>query len=207
MPIARTSDVHLRWRWLAIGVFALGLGMAAWSVQANAEPNLRHPAILTTAWVSFALWAGAVGLILQAKPEEWTPTAARFRVTQWTWILAAGMFVIHVLVAFHFAHRWQHANAIQHVELTAGFGPGLFVSYFFTLLWIADAVWFGVSPASYAIRPKWLGWAVHGFIVFVTFNGTAVFGHGLLMRGVSVGVFVVLGWYWLRGMRTGRPRE
>ena len=32
-------------------------------------------------------------------------------------------------IAFHFAHRWSHANGIRHVEETSGFGPGLFVSY------------------------------------------------------------------------------
>jgi prepilin signal peptidase PulO-like enzyme (type II secretory pathway) len=172
--------------------------MAAFNVWANAEPNLRHPAILTTAWVAFALWAGAVGLMLQAKPGEWAAGAVRFRVTQWTWALGCAMFLIHVAVAFHFAHRWQHANAFQHVQNTSDFGPGIFVSYFFTLLWTADAIWMTTRPTSYVARPRWLGWAVHGFMAFITFNGTAVFGHGL-MQWVSVGVFAVLGWYLVMG--------
>lgn len=195
--------MQLRWRWLAVLAFAIGLVWAGRQAWADPEPAIRHPAIITTAYVSFALWAGAVGLMLQAKPEEWTPTAVRFRVTQWTWALAATMFLVHVAVAFHFAHRWRHANAIHHVEATAGFGPGLFVSYLFTLLWAADAGWLVVAPASYAARPRWLGWAVHGFMAFITFNGTAVFGHGL-MRWVSGGVFVVLGWYLWLGRATPR---
>jgi hypothetical protein len=191
-----TADPRLHWRWLAVAVFAFGVAWAGWLGWNDPTPRLRHPAILNTAWVSFALWAGAVGLMLQAKPGEWTPAAARFRVTQWAWGLAAGMFVIHFLVAFHFAHRWRHANAYEHVENTSRFGPGLFVSYFFTLLWSADAAWMVLGPASYTRRPRWLGWAVHGFLTFITVNGTAVFGHNP-MRWVSVGVFAVLGWYLL----------
>ncbi len=202
-PAAAEPDARLQWRWLAVAVFALGLGWAGWTAWTDPTPKLRHPATLNTAWVSFALWAGAVGLMLQAKPGEWAPAAARFRVTQWAWGLAAGMFVIHFVVAFHFAHRWQHANAFQHVQDTSGFGPGIFVSYTFTVLWAADAAWMVVGPTSYTRRPRWLGWAVHGFLTFITINGTAVFGHHP-MRWVSVGVFAVLGWYlalkWRRGV-------
>ena len=193
-------DVRLRWRWLAVAAFAVGLGWAGWIVWHDREARLRHPAIVATAYTAFALWAGAVGLMLQAKPGEWAPRAARFRVTQWTWALACLMYLIHVAVAFHFAHRWKHANAYRHVEETSGFGPGIFVSYFFTLFWTADAIWFVAAPTSYAIRPKWLGWAVHGFMTFITINGTAVFGHDP-MRWVSAAVFVVLGGYWVMGMR------
>jgi len=194
------SDIQLYWRWLSVGAFSVGLGMTAWSVIANTEPNPRHPAIVTTAWMSFALWAGAIGLMVQAGPGEWVPTTARFRVTRWTWVLAATMFVIHFLLAFHFAHRWRHENAIRHVEVTTGFGPGLFVSYFFTIVWVVDAIWLCVGPTSYASRPRWLGWTIHTFMTFITFNATAVFAHGL-MRWVSIGVFGVLVWYWLMGMR------
>lgn len=194
------TDVRLRWRWLAVLAFAGGCGWAGWQAWADPVPRLRHPAVITTAYVSFALWAGAVGLMLQAKPGEWAAGAVRFRVTQWTWVLAATTFLIHVAVAFHFAHRWSHANAIRHVEETAGFGPGLFVSYLFTLVWAADAGWLAVAPAGYARRPPWLGWAGQGFLAFVTFNGTVVYGHGL-MRWVSGGVFVVLGWYLVTSRR------
>ena len=195
-----SDDARIGWRWLAVAAFALGLGWAGWHAWRHPEPNLRHPATVITAYVSFALWAGAVGLMLQAKAGEWAPAAARFRVTRWVWTLACGMYLIHVAVAFHFAHRWQHANAFRHVQDTSGFGPGIFVSYFFTLLWAADAGWLLARPASYATRPKWLGVLVHGFMTFITLNATAVFGHGL-MRYVSGGVFAILGVYWATARR------
>jgi hypothetical protein len=187
-----TADPRLHWRWLVVLVFVFGVAWAAGLAWTDPTPKLRHPATLNTAWVSFALWAGAVGLMLQSKPGEWAPAAVRFRVTQWAWGLAAAMFLIHVLIAFHFAHRWRHANAFQHVEDTSGFGPGIFVSYTFTVMWAVDAAWMAVGPSSYTRRPRWLGWAVHGFLTFITVNGTAVFGHAP-MRWVSVGVFAVLG--------------
>jgi hypothetical protein len=196
MPDATAStpptDAKLRLRWLAVGVFVGGLLLAAGQIAADGRPDVRHPATLSTAWVSFALWAGAAGLMIPATAGEWRPGATRFRLAKLSWALGAAMFVVHVLVAFHFAHRWHHDNAFTHVADTAGFGPGIFVSYFFTLLWAADAVWWVVSPARYAARSQWVGWTGHGFMAFVTFNGTVVYVSGWI-RWVAAGVFVALG--------------
>lgn len=186
------SDPKLRLRWVAASVFVGGSLMAGWQIVDDLSPGLRHPATLSTAWVSFALWAGAVAVMIPSKGADWRPGATRFRVAAFGWALAAAMFVVHVAVAFHFAHRWQHANAYNHVRESAGFGPGVYVSYLFTALWAADAVWMATKPKSYSTRPPWLGWAVHTFIVFVTFNGTVVYVHGWI-RWMAVGVFFTLG--------------
>lgn len=186
------TDTKLHLRWLAVVVFAVGVLLAGWQIARDQTPAIRHPAILSTAWVSFALWAGAVGLMIQAKEGEWRAGATRFSVAQWSWVLGAVMFVIHFLVAFHFAHRWQHVNAVQHVSETAGFGPGIFVSHFFTLLWVADAAWWVLAPVGYAGRRRWIGWMVHGFMAFITFNGTVVYVTGWI-RWMAVAVFVALG--------------
>ena len=188
---APATDPKLHLRWLAVVVFALGLALAGWQVWRDRTPGLRHPATLSTAWVSFALWAGAVGLMIPAKPHEWTPIATRFRVAGWTWVLGLLMFVVHLGVAFHFGHGWSHDHALRHVQETAGWGPGLFVSYTFAVVWAADVVWLILSPASYATRRPWVGWAVHGFLAFVTFNGTVVYVPNA-MRWVAAGVFAVL---------------
>jgi len=202
-PSATTpaADPKLHLRWLAVVVFLGGLLLAGWQIARDSTPDVRHPAILTTAWVSFGLWAGAVGLMIPATTAEWHARATRFRVAGWSWGLGAAMFLIHFLVAFHFAHQWQHANAFHHVTETAGFGPGIFVSYFFTAVWLADAVWWVVLPARYATRPRWMGWAMHGFIAFITFNGTVVYVPGWI-RWMAAGVFVTLGvalvWNWVK---------
>lgn len=196
-----TTDPKLALRWLAVAVFAGGLMLAAWQVARDQTPNVRHPSVVSTAWVSFALWAGAVGLMIPATAAEWRPGASRYRVARWVWVLGAVMFLVHFLVAFHFAHRWRHANAFQHVSDTAGFGPGIFVSYLFTAVWLADAVGWLFVPVGYASRPRWLGWVVHAFMAFITFNGTVVYVHGWI-RWMAVAVFVMLGvalvWRWVR---------
>lgn len=187
-----SPDPKLRLRWLAVAVFVGGVVVAGWQISRDQSPGLRHPATLSTAWASFALWAGAVGLMLQAKAGEWRPGGTRFAVAAWSWVLAAAMFVLHLGVAFQFAHRWSHTNAFRHVQETAGFGPGIFVSYLFTLVWVADVLWLLLAPAGYAARPRWVGSAVHGFLAFVTFNGTVVYVSGWI-RWMALAVFVALG--------------
>ena len=200
-PPTTPTDPKLMLRWVAVAAFAVGLALTGWNVYRDRTPGLRHPAILNTAWVSFALWAGAVSLMIPAKPHEWTVGAARFRVAAWAWLLALLMFVVHLGVAFHFAHGWSHEHALRHVQDTAGWGSGLYVSYTFAFVWAADAVWLIVSSASYAVRPRWLGWAVHGFLAFVTFNGSVVYVHNP-MRWIAAGVFLVLAaalvWRWVK---------
>jgi len=177
--------------WLSVAVFAVGLGISAWHIARDDRPALRHPAIISTAYASFALWAGALALRIPAKPGEWIPSGGRFRIARWTWLLAALMYVIHVGVAFHFAHRWQHAKAYEHVEATSGFGPGIYVSYAFSIAWVADALWLLVGPRTYADRPKWLDLSIQFGFAFIVLNGTVVFGHAP-MRWVSSAVFAVL---------------
>jgi len=200
---APVADPSRRWVAFAVALFLLSVAWTAVDIALDQMPKLRHRAILDSAYFAFALWVGAVVLLLRAPATEWTGPTGAVRVARWCWGLGAVMFLIHVAVAFHYAHRWSHANGIRHVEETSGFGPGLFVSYFFTLLWAADAGWWVLKPTSYANRPKWLGTAIHGFMAFIVLNGTVVFGH-TPMREVSGGVFAVLAV--VLGLRlAGRP--
>lgn len=188
------ADRSRRWLAFAVTLFLLGVAWTATDIALDPTPKLpklRHRAILDSAYFAFALWVGAVVLLLRAPAAEWAGPTGAVRVARWCWGLGAVMFWIHIAVAFHFAHRWSHANGIRHVEETSGFGPGLFVSYFFTLLWAADAAWWALRPTAYAARPTWLGIAIHSFMAFIVLNGTVVFGH-TPMREVSAGVFAVL---------------
>ncbi|MCE9532008.1 MAG: hypothetical protein K8T89_12915 [Planctomycetes bacterium] len=119
------------------------------------------------------------------------------------WILAGIAYLVHVAVAFQDAHYWSHAKAFQHVEETSGFGPGIFVSYFFTLVWTAELIWLGLSPGSYLWRPRWVNLALHGFMVFIIINATIIFENGAT-RWISVGVLVCLSWWWNRAMKWDR---
>jgi hypothetical protein len=197
----RNAQPGLAWRWLSGLIFAAGLGLALHQWILDPAPALRHPAIITTAYTAFALWVGAVALMIPAKVTDWQVQAVRFRVARFTWILAVLAYLIHVAVAFHFAHRWQHAKAFDHVQVTSGFGPGIFVSYVFTLCWAADAVWLWWNPQKYLARKKWLQLIIHLLIAFIMFQATVVFGHGIGRAG-SGAVFAVLLlallWKWIR---------
>ncbi len=147
-----------------------------------------------TARVMFALWAVAVaGRIWNGR----TPT------TRAWWTVAGAAFVFHVAVAFDRYHGWSHANAVAHVEATAGFGPGIFVSYLFTLLWVLDAASWWAAPTAYAARARWKEIALHGFFAFIMFNGTVVYEPGLI-RWAGLAVFAALG-VLLANSRRKRP--
>jgi hypothetical protein len=77
------------------------------------------------------------------------------------------------------------------LQVTSGFGYGIYVSYAFTLFWAADAIWIWLSPQNYLARRKWVQMTIHLLIAFIMFQGTVVFGQGIGRVG-SGAVFVVL---------------
>jgi hypothetical protein len=203
MPGAGTGIVGTRARRaIVVAVAAAFLGLVWPATLALAQPvqDLRHPAVIDSAYFSFALWAGACVLMLQVPRDRWKPGLPPVRAVQWAWLLAWLLFAVHVFYAFRFSHGMSHANAMAHVEATAGAGEGIFVSYAFTLVWLADALWLAFASHSYTRRPRWLGYALHGFFAFITFNGTVVYGHGF-MRWVCLGVFAFLLLHWRLSLR------
>jgi hypothetical protein len=135
-----------------------------------------------TARVAVLFWAVATGLLLLQSRDFARPA----------WTLGCTAYCVHVATAFDRVHGWSHAAAVDHVEAVSGFGPGLFVSYAFTALWIADATWWLVAAASYDARPTWVNRAIHAFMAFVVFNGTVVYETGFI-RWAGVVVFTLLG--------------
>jgi hypothetical protein len=127
--------------------------------------------------------------------------ASAFRLTDhrdWAraaWVVGAVTFLVHVTTAFDRVHGWSHAAAVRHVESVSGFGPGLLVSYAFTVLWAADAGWWWLDRRGYESRPGWLDQVVHGFIAFVVFNGTVVYETGFI-RWAGAGLFAGLAFLW-----------
>jgi hypothetical protein len=141
--------------------------------------------IRNTARIALLYWVIAVVIMLRAGP------ARRF------WVLACAAFLIHVAVSFEFAHHWSHAAAFDHVKQASGHGEGVFVSYLFTLVWFADALWWCAWPSSYEKRPAWIDWSIHAFMVFIIINGTVIFESGAI-RWVSAAMLPALGLLWLQ---------
>ena len=137
--------------------------------------NLTHMLIRGTAIVAIVLWLqGLIGF---------APRLA--------WSVGSMAMALHVAVAFHLGHAWSHDAAMRHVEASSGLGEGIFVSHTFLAVWLCDAAWWALSPASYARRPRWLHVAVHLFLAFVVFNATVIYGHGFA-RWLGVFAFAVL---------------
>jgi len=112
---------------------------------------------------------------------------------RWTWTAGCLLFIAHVACAFHFTHHWSHMHAWEHTAaeterlLGFSFGDGIYFSYFFLLLWVADVVclWLNVG------RPVWLLAVVYLFMFFIAFNGAIVFEDGPT-RPVGIVVVVAL---------------
>jgi hypothetical protein len=119
-------------------------------------------------------------LLRRGKPAPMRP------MVRWLWTLGCGLFVTHVICAFGFYHHFSHLAAYEDTArqteemLGFAFGEGIYFSYLFTLLWIADVAWRWSSPLS---RPAWLDWPLHAYMFFIAFNGAIVFEGGMSRWG------------------------
>src|SRR5262245_32198351 len=165
------------------GIALTGVAFAAPALLPDDDP--ADVVTRQTARVAVLFWGLAAASILTGR-RAWARAA---------WIIGAATFLVHVVTAFDCVHGWSHAAAVRHVELVAGFGAGLFVSYAFTLVWAADAAWWGLDCRGYESRPGGLDRAVHGFLAFVIFNATVVYEMGFI-RWTGVVLFVALGVFW-----------
>jgi hypothetical protein len=178
-----------------VAVFMVGLALL---VVVLSLPALTRPAdpgddrVRNTIRLSLAWYAVAAGLMLCLRPGEWMGQGrGRLARAAWTWAWA--VYVVHVGLAFHFAHGWSHAHAVETTRARSGVGEGIYVSHLFTLLWTLDVAWWWLRPVGYAVRAPWIDGLLHGFMVFVIFNGTVVFASGPV-RWAALGGFALLAW-------------
>jgi hypothetical protein len=141
--------------------------------------------------VALLLYGGGAVFMLRLDGAGWRAETGGGRAGRLLWSLACLVYLAHVALAFHHYHGWSHAEAVRHVERESGFGPGIFVSYLFTLAWAADAGWWLLGPLEYAARPAWVGRVLHAFLAFVIFNGSVVYASGPA-RWLGVGLFALL---------------
>jgi len=175
MPILRERRLFLIAPW---ALFLAGILVAPDFVPLSDRGDFL---IRNTVRLALVYWAIAVALMIRS-----LSSTARL-----AWTLGCVAYLVHVAVAFEYAHHWSHREAFRHVETVSGYGEGIFVSYLFTLVWAADVLWWWVNAEGYRQRPRWVAWAVHGFMVFVIVNATVVFESGLT-RWVSAAVLLAL---------------
>lgn len=147
--------------------------------------------------LSLAWYAVALALMTRLRnAEDWCAFTPLGKTERWCWTWACLTFVIHVALAFHYFHRWSQTHAFEHTREVSGFGEGLYISYFFTLLWTADAAAWWLAPAWYATRSPWIDRLLHGFMLFIVFNGTVIYEQGPIRWVAAVG-FIAIALLWL----------
>ena len=168
-----------------------------------------NPGEFLTRWSAvLALSLYVLGLALRANANG---TRSKLTWARTAWTVGCLLFLFHVACAFQFYHHWSHtaayaATAERTAELVGlAWGGGLYANYAFTLLWVADAIWWWCGLERYETRSRVVNWAVHVFLGFMAFNGTVVFGTWTI-RWLGVGACVLLAAMWgLRACRSRRP--
>ena len=85
---------------------------------------------------------------------------------------------------------------VKFVAEVSGFGEGIYASYLFTGLWIADVAFWWLSPRRYATRSVWIDRIWHGFMLFMVLNGMVVYESGPI-RWAGLLMFLLLGSIWI----------
>lgn len=109
------------------------------------------------------------------------------------WTVGCLFLWAHAICAFHFHHRWSHADAVQltaeETQAVIGFayGNGIWFSYLLLVIWLFDVVqlWRRDSSADATRSGLWnyFSYAVHAYAFFILFNGTVVFKEGVVRWG------------------------
>lgn len=165
--------------------------------------DLGDALVRNTIRLALVCYFAALLLMLRLRGADWTAASSRGRAARGFWTLACGVYLVHVACAFQVVHHWSHAEAFEHVRKESGVGEGIFVSYLFTAVWIADVLFWWLAPASYAMRSLWIDRLLHGFLLFIVFNGTVVYEDGPI-RWISAGAFAVLAVLWRQRVRGRR---
>jgi len=150
-----------------------------------------------TIWLTLTGYAiGASVYLLSRGRRRWDELA------RMAWTVGCASLLVHVACAFHYYHDWSQAAAYretarQTAEVTGmDWGGGLFINYALMIGWVVDAAWWWRGLDVYRNRPRWLGAAWQGFLIFIIFNATVVFKTGPL-RWIGLGLCLWLVFLWL----------
>jgi len=155
--------------------------------------------ILWTIRIAAVLYAIAIVRMIQGR-------AARL-----PWAAGCAFYLAHVAAAFNGAYRWSHAVAVQETARQTrdlfglDWGGGIWFNYLFTAIWTAGAIWWLAAPASRALRPSWIGTAMHLYMAWMFINGAVVFPQGptrWIAAATAAAILVYYGVQWNRTTTT-----
>lgn len=130
--------------------------------------------------------------VFQAKPGRWE------KILRIIWTLGFVLFVAHVLAAFHYHHRWSHASAIaetaRQTRASIGFefGAGIYFNHLFMIVWAIDLIWIWCASETTMHRYRWLRMTWIAYLIFIAFNGVAIFKDGWMRAGGIAALFIML---------------
>tara|TARA_R110002096_G_scaffold433667_6_gene653001 strand:- start:6082 stop:6660 length:579 start_codon:yes stop_codon:yes gene_type:complete len=135
---------------------------------------LKTTIVFVSAWTALFLYGWTVvRLAVEALPSP------RPRLL---WTIGCMVYAVHVVSAFDVFFHWSHAAAHRETELRSmavtgvRAGWGIWLNYLFGAVWIADTIWwYAVGDERYRKRGAKSFWLLHGFILFMMFNGAFVF--------------------------------
>jgi hypothetical protein len=167
---------------------------------------------LTRATIWISILAYTIGCVLFA--TAWRKSDVDWRA-RLAWTIGCAALLAHFFFAFHFYHAWSHASAYtdtarQTAEVfTINWGGGLFINYAVAILWLGDVGWWWLAGLrSYRRRPWLLVLAWHSFLIFIIFNATVVFKHGLTRWvGLLVCISLCLSWALINRQRSLSPAQ
>lgn len=142
-------------------------------------------------WTRSSIWLAlvfyAVSVVIQLLSHSQRTSESRYadNLARMTWTLGCLCYMAHVGLAFQIHHGWSHKAAtlstMEQTQSTTGIrtGVGIYVNYFFTLVWVFDASnWWIAGVKRYAARRRITTALLHGFFLFMIFNGAIVFATG-----------------------------
>jgi len=145
----------------------------------------------------FALWSVRLSMLCYAAALALRLLDRSNFTARWCWTVGLALLAAHTVAVFGVYHHWSHAEALAHTtRRTAEFtgwnwGGGLYFNYTFLALWVGDALWWWLRPASYLRRSLWIELLIQGYLAFIAVNATIVFATGAA-RWTSVAILVLL---------------
>ncbi len=189
-------------RRLDLATLAGSAALLSMTIAASSYFAADHGESLTrnTVRLSLAWYFASLVLMMRLDRAGWRAETAAGRIARWCWTWGIVCFLVHVGMAFHYYHHWSHADAFERTRRISGLGEGIYFSYLFGLVWAADAVWWWIAPSRYMARSRWIDASLHGFMLFMVFNGMIVFETGPI-RWAGVIVFAALTGAWCFALR------
>ncbi len=145
------------------------------SVELDAHLEaLKTMIVFVAAWMALFMYGWAVvRLAVETLPSP---------RPQLLWTIGCVFYIVHVVSAFDVFFQWSHTKAYEETALRSmavtGYraGWGIWLNYLFGVVWLVDTVWwYFAGDERYRKRNALSFWLLHGFILFMMFNGAFVF--------------------------------